>query len=118
MARMAFLGGAAMLGMAAAPVPPSRGFNTTVIMPPIVTVRPQVLPKATTPPGFDPAPLPDQDAFAPVVRPSGDASVSPGLFTRKNQYHGEGLPADSSVQAEQDRRAIPGAGLNLSMPLQ
>jgi hypothetical protein len=115
-ARIALLGGAAMLGMAAAPSP--RGFNTTVVMPPVVTVRPQILPKATTPPGFAPAPLPDQDAFAPVQRQSMDTSVSPGIFTRKNQYRGEGLPADSSAQTEQDHRAMPGAGLNLLMPLQ
>ena len=116
MIRTALLAGTALLAMAAAPV--SRGFNTTVLTPPIVTVRPQVLPKTTTPPGFAPAPLPDQDLFAPITRQSGDPSVSPGLFTRKNQYHGEGLPAASSVQAEQDRHATPGAELNLSMPLQ
>ncbi len=114
--RMAVLGSAAMLGMAAAPV--SRGFNTTVIMPPVVTVRPQALPKTATPPGFAPAPLPDQDAFAPVQRQSMDTSVSPSLFTRKNQYRGEGLPADSSAQTDQDHRAMPGAGLNLLMPIQ
>ena len=65
MARIAVLGGAAMLGMAAAPA--SRGFNTTVIMPPVVTVHPQVLPKVTTPPGFAPAPLPDQDLETVVL---------------------------------------------------
>ncbi len=90
------------------PVTPTPSF-TTQAKPPA---------PSTTPPGFSPAPTPNDDASAPVTRASKDASVAPGFFTRRDQYRGEGLSPGSSAQTEQDRRAKPGAGFNLSVPLQ
>lgn len=112
--RVTLLTGAALLAGAA---PPS-GFSTNLVLPPIIAVRPQALGNANTPPGFQPAPLPNRDASAPRSRASKDASVSPGLFMRRNQYRGEGLSAADSAQSEENRRVQPGASLNLSMPLQ
>ena len=73
-------------------------------------------PAATAPPGYITAPTPNQDASAPQARASKDASVGPGIFTRRDQYRGEGLSPASSAQTEQDRKAKPGAGFKLSMP--
>ena len=75
-------------------------------------------PPATEPQGFTLAPTPNADSYAPVTRASKDASVAPGFFTRRDQYRGEGLSPGSSAQIEQDRRVRPGAGINLTMPLQ
>ena len=70
------------------------------------------------PPGYVTAPTPNQDAFGPTTRQSSETSVAPGLFTRRDQYRGEGLSPSSSTQADQDRRAKPGAGIKFNMPLQ
>lgn len=103
-----------MLGAAA----PSSWFNTSPTVPPVVSVRPQVLANPDTPPGFEPAPTPNRDALRPSSKASKDASLAPGFFTRGNQYRGEGLAPANSAQIEQERRALPGAGISLSMPLQ
>ncbi len=113
--RAAFLSGAAVLAAAAAP---GSSFITAPVLPPVVTVRPQTLAKPNTPPGFEPAPLPDLDAIAPQTKASTAASVAPSLFTRKDQYRGEALNANSSAQVEQERHVQPGAGLSLLVPLQ
>lgn len=113
--RSTLLGLAILLTMAAGP--PSK-YNKMPTFPPLVKAPPQKLAGPPTPPGFEPAPLPNRDAFAPVTRASKETSVSPSLFTRRDQYRGEGLAASSSAQSEQERRLLPGAGFNLSMPLQ
>ena len=105
----------ALLAMGAAP--PS-GFITATPMPNFPATRRSPPPTASTPPGYTSAPTPDQDSFAPQSKASNDTSVAPGLFTRSDQYRGEGISAASSAQTEQDRKAKPGAGIKLSMPLQ
>ncbi len=105
----------ALLAMGAAP--PS-GFITATPMPDFPTTRRSPPPAAATPPGYTYAPTPDQDAFAPQSKASSDTSVAPGLFTRSDQYRGQGLSSSSSAQIEQERRVKPGAGIKLSMPLQ
>jgi hypothetical protein len=107
--------GAGLMLMAAAP---QSWFNASPTVPPVVSVRPQILATPGTPPGFEPAPTPNRDAYGPVARASRDTSLTPGFFTRSNQYRGEGLAPSNSAQIEQERRALPGAGINLSMPLQ
>ena len=65
------------------------------------------------------APTPNQDIVPPTPpKQSQDASLSPGFFTRKNQTQGDGYLPSSSLQAETNSKAKPGAGINLSMPLQ
>ena len=96
--------------LAGAPPPPNQNGPT-----PSFTTR---APAPTQPPGFTAAPTPNDDIYAPIARASKDASVAPGFFTRRDQYRGEGLSRGSSAQTEQDRRAKPGAGISLSMPLQ
>ncbi len=68
---------------------------------------------------FQPAPLPNRDYEAPAgPRASNSAELAPGVFTRKELYRGEGFSPGSTSAAETDRRAKPGAGFNLRMPLQ
>ena len=110
----AFLPVVALLVMAAAP---KQAFVTNTPMPDFPT-RPSAPATAAAPSGYVTAPTPDQDAFGPTARASNDASVAPGLFTRRDQYRGEGISASSSAQAEQDRRVKPGAGIKLSVPLE
>ena len=112
--RAVLLGGAALLTLAAAP---SFAFIPAPVVPPILSVRPQTLPKSSGLSGFAPAPLPDRDALEPQTRASGDPSVSPSLFTRRDQYRGEALNATDSAQTTQERRVTPGAGFSLSVPL-
>lgn len=107
----------ALLTTAAAPQ--SGGFSITTPGP-VFNVAPERLGKSQPNAGYAPAPLPNRDAFGPAqIKPnSRNAELSPGFFTRADQYHGEGLSASNSVQSEQERRAKPGAGFNLTMPLQ
>ncbi len=104
----------ALFAMGAAP---RSSFVTATPMPDF-SPPPKAPPPATVPPGFVTAPTPDQDAFSPTSRASHDASLAPGVFTRRDQYRGEGLSGASSSQVQQDRKALPGAGIKLSMPLQ
>lgn len=68
---------------------------------------------------FQPAPLPNRDYEAPAgPRASNSAELAPGVISRKELYRGEGFSPGSSSAAETDRRAKPGAGFNLRMPLQ
>ncbi len=96
--------------------PPPRFTTVTPLPPEFTTSRPAPTPD-TTPPGFTTAPTPG-DVSAPVAPQSKDATLAPGFFTRRDQYRGEGISAGSSAQIEQDRRAKPGAGISLTMPLQ
>ena len=65
------------------------------------------------------APTPNHDIIAPTPgKQSQEASVSPGFFTRQSHNSGDGYLPSSSLQAETDSKARPGAGINLSMPLQ
>ena len=113
MTRGALLPLIALLTVAAAPY---SSFTTLAPLPPFRQPPPPP-PPVVTPPGFTAAPTPG-DINAPVTPQSKDASVSPGFFTRRDQYRGEGISPDSSAQIEQDRRAKPGAGISLTMPIQ
>ena len=68
---------------------------------------------------FEAAPVPNRDVDAPLgARAAADPQLSAGLFTRRDQYRGEGISAKSSAQIEQERHVLPGAGFKLRMPLQ
>ena len=79
---------------------------------------PQAAARPPSGPVFEPAPLPDRDNLGPPPpRASTDPQLSPTLFTRRNQYRGDGYSPGSTAQEEQERRVKPGAGFNLRMPL-
>jgi len=113
--RACIVAAAVAVGIAAAP---SRSVDPMTV--PSFSIEPSPLQRGTPePPRFRPAPVPDQDAAAPSgPRAGNDAQIGPGFFTRRNQYRGEGYSAGSSSQIQQDRRAQPGAGVNLRVPLQ
>jgi len=70
-------------------------------------------------PSYDLAPTPNRDLDGPrAPRASNSPELAPGLFTRGQQYRGEGYSQGSSAQSEQERRARPGAGFKLRLPLQ
>ncbi len=74
---------------------------------------------ASSVPNYDLAPTPNRDLDAPVgPRASTAPELAPGLFTRGQQYRGEGYSAGSTAQSEQERRLRPGAGFKLRLPLQ
>jgi hypothetical protein len=80
---------------------------------------PTTSPAPAAPPGYTAAPTPNADAYAPPPpKASRDASLAPGFFTRKDRNRGDGYAPSSSAQIEEERRAKPGAGISLSMPLQ
>ncbi len=73
----------------------------------------------TAPSGFTPAPTPDRDNEGPLPpRASMNPSLAPDLFSRKEQYRGDGFSPNSSAQVAEERHIQPAAGFNLKMPLQ
>jgi len=68
---------------------------------------------------YEAAPTPGQIGAAPGTAqgPRGP-ELSPTLMTPKQFYQGEGFLAGSTVQSEQQRKAKPAAGFNLTVPLQ
>ncbi len=107
----------ALAGLAVAGAAPPSSFTITPTLPDSVKPPPRPPPKPGIP-GFTAAPTPDPEASVPATEASKDSSLSPSLFTRHDQYRGEGISPSSSAQSGQDRKSKPGAGLNLTMPLQ
>lgn len=66
---------------------------------------------------YEAAPMPG-NVTAPVT-PQGPrgAELSPTLMGPKQFYQGEGFLSGSTVQSEQQRKAKPAAGFNLTVPL-
>ena len=57
---------------------------------------------------FQAAPMPNRELEAPgEPRASNEPQFSASLFTRRDQYRGEGISPNSSAQAEQERRYGP-----------
>ena len=94
---------------------PTSSFTTNTPMPSFSPAPAR--PAPASPQAFTTAPTPNQDVNAPSTRASDATSVSPGFFSRRDQYRGEGLSPSSSAQTQQDRRAVPGAGISLTTPL-
>ncbi len=94
-------------GSALLPAPPARPLGTPT--------RPGGQPG----PNYDVAPTPNRDIDGPQApRASNSPELAPGLFTRGQQYRGEGYSPGSSAQSAQERRAQPGAGFKLRLPFQ
>ena len=102
-------------------LPQHRGLNLQATPPssPLLPLPPAPPGVAGPGPNYDLAPTPNRDLDAPTgPRASTAPELAPGLFTRGQQYRGEGYSAGSSAQAEQERRVRPGAGFKLRLPLQ
>lgn len=96
---------------------PQRGLQLEVApQGPLLPTPPRPAPPALASP-YQPAPLPNRDIDTPRgPRASNETTVSPSLFNRNDTYRGEGFAPGSSAAAEQDRKVLPGAGINLRMP--
>jgi hypothetical protein len=67
--------------------------------------------------GFQPAPMPDQDADAPSTYVPRGAELSPALFSHKSEFAGDGYAPASDPDHGLDNRRTPAAGLNWSVPV-
>lgn len=87
-----------------------------------VTVEPESQPQSQqlAVGGFTPAPLPNADASAPVLRSLGppQATFSPNLFRAGKQVRGDGYVPGSTVEGNEQKRFSPTPGINMSVPLQ
>ena len=95
-----------------------RGFSLTVPAPGSSLPVPPFPPANAPPSKFQPAPTPNRDVeLGPPPKPGTAPSVAPSLFTRQDQYRGEGFGKGSTAQSDQEKRVRPGAGLSLHLPL-
>ncbi len=118
MRRLVLVSAATLLLSAAGP---ANSFLTVTPMPDFggSAARPSKKPTAPQAGEFTAAPTPNQDALPPTgEKQSEQASLAPGFFQRGNHNQGDGYLPSSSFQSEANSKARPGAGLNLSMPLQ
>ena len=102
-------------------LPQHRGLNLQAAPPssPLLPLPPMPPGAPGSGPNYDLAPTPNRDLDVPAgPRAKTAPELAPGLFTRSEQYRGEGFSAGSSAQAEQERRVRPGAGFKLRLPLQ
>jgi hypothetical protein len=103
----------ALILVAAAPT----GFNLTVPQPGSNLPVPPEPPAAGPPSRLQPAPTPNRDVELTKPKASTATTVSPSLFTRPDEYRGDGFSKGSTAQSEQEKRVKPGAGFSLHMPL-
>jgi hypothetical protein len=66
---------------------------------------------------FSPAPMPDQDVDPPAGSSARGPSLSPALFSHKEEFAGDGFAAASDADHGLDHRRAPAAGLNWSVPV-
>ncbi len=74
-------------------------------------------PPAAAAPQYEPAPMPDENLYAPQKAASEDPQLRPALFRPAQQFRGNGFSPGSTSQSYEERRLLPGAGVNLSVPL-
>ena len=108
--------GASLLTLSLTAAAPS-GFNLQVPAPGSSLPVPPQPPPSGAPSPYQPAPLPNRDVELTLPRASSETTVGPSLFTRPDQYRGDGFNKGSTAQAEQEKRVRPGAGISLTMPL-
>jgi hypothetical protein len=82
----------------------------------------EILPIPPIPPDMpstlEAAPVPNSRLSAPVTAHARGPEVTPTVMSPKRIYQGEGFLAGSAMQSEQQRKARPAPGLNLTVPLQ
>ena len=67
---------------------------------------------------FQPAPMPDPDVDPPSGGGSArGASLTPAIFSHKEEFAGDGFAAASDADHGLDHRRAPAAGLNWSVPV-
>jgi hypothetical protein len=66
---------------------------------------------------FQPAPMPDPDADPPHGASARGPSLTPALFSHKEEFDGDGYASGSDPDHGLDHRRTPAAGLNWSVPV-
>lgn len=84
---------------------------------PLAAARAAGTPPPANAPNYEPAPVPDENLYAPQKAASEDPELRPALFRPRTQFRGNGFSPGSTSQSYEERRVIPGAGVNLSVPL-
>ena len=80
--------------------------------------EPAVKPKLSASGVFQPAPMPDPDADPPSAGAAAQRpSITPALFSHKEEFAGDGFAAASDADHGLDHRRAPAAGLNWSVPV-
>jgi hypothetical protein len=102
--------------------PQYQGSSQGPIMMPAMSMQ-SILQRPAAPPAapapvFQPAPMPDQDAAAPVTISKAQAELSPKMFSNKTQFRGDGFTSNSTSQVSEERKMKPAGGFALTMPLQ
>ena len=72
---------------------------------------------AATPLTLEPAPMPNEELFAPVQRANEDPEIKPTVFRPSAQFRGDGVLPGSSAQSYEERHMMPAVGANLNLPL-
>jgi hypothetical protein len=108
-----WLAAAALVLSAASPA----GLNLQVPAPGSNLPVPPEPPAAGPPTRFQPAPTPNRDVELSKPKASTATTFSPSLFTRPEEYHGDGFSKGSTVQSDQEKRLKPTPGFSLHMPL-
>jgi hypothetical protein len=68
--------------------------------------------------GYDVAPMPNQDVFAPKIAGTQGPEVAPSLLGGKsNGYRGDGFVPGSTPQVQQQPKKMPLPGISLKVPL-
>jgi hypothetical protein len=75
-------------------------------------------PVLVTATGFEPAPMPNPDANAPLSAGARQANLAPAFFSQKAEFAGNGYAGTSSIDDGEEHRRTPAAGLALSVPMQ
>jgi hypothetical protein len=87
----------------------------------ITGARAEGLPIPPVPPDHPPladiAPIPDEDARAPIPPASASASVDVKFFQTRRYNPALGFAPGSAYRANEDRRPIQPPGFNISVPL-
>ena len=112
-----------LLFVAALAVPQSAGAQggtaqarrAAAVEPPIMLPVPPIPPDA--PSLLEAAPTPNSIAAPVAAQAPRGAELTPTLMGPKQVYQGDGFLTGSTVQSEQQRRAKPAAGFNLTVPL-
>jgi hypothetical protein len=68
-------------------------------------------------PVYEPAPVPDQDLYAPIAPPNNDPRLAPSLFHTQEQFRGDGYSPGSTSQSYEERNWRPTPGVNFTVPL-
>ena len=109
---LALLGGL-QSAVSAAPLPAPEVIAPSDL-PTVPVLRSDSAPVVVASGSYRAAPMPDDNASAPVVTESGEMRLRPTMFFQKNHYDGDGYAAGSDDHA---KTVQPATGVAVDLPL-